>query len=703
MTQPANPRSAGAGLAVIGLGASIAPLDFSVNVAFPAITAAFALETSAIRWVAVCYVLVYGSLMLGFGALGDRIGHLRVFRAGLALAALAFLLCALAPNYGALLAARMLQGVAVALTLSCAPALATALYDESRRTWALSAFGGMGALAGVVAPIVGGVSIAALGWPGVYWFRVPIVLVALLCVPLLRPALGVERARARAPFDLTGTCLLAGSVAMLLLVPALLRPGQGAVPTLPLAVGGACLMALFVRRQRTSSTPFMPHAVARDADFVLVNLASVMVQLTSFAVPLTVPYYLTRMAGWGPLASGTMLAVWAIGALAGSAVAARTVRALGARRAAFAAAWLSIAGLAGIALWPAAPAYALMLTCLLLQGLGIGLFQVAYTELVVAALPLSARGVAGSLTMVTRTVGIVIGASAWIWILQAVDAAGLAAGSAAQQPSWRHLARCTKLLRWRPARFSRSPACGLAPGSVRPAPDGRRQVAAVRPSRGRLKNAHPLPLQRISVHRIGRARHHSRGIAHEHHRTCRQAPRNGEPAGQRSACGSRNPQAFSLQAARQPGSRIRAGTAAPVAYPDLGRPAADPKRACATHRACRFPGGLGRCRPGTGRARTTWLATAAGWCVDPRRHPRDNAGCGRFRACAQCHRRSACGANPARCTCCTGARRKRRGGAGERRASACGGRHQTSRRGHRRLGASLVGARCRALPRLLCQ
>ncbi len=45
------------GLVVIGLGASIAPLDFSVNVAFPAITAAFALETREIRWVAVSYVL----------------------------------------------------------------------------------------------------------------------------------------------------------------------------------------------------------------------------------------------------------------------------------------------------------------------------------------------------------------------------------------------------------------------------------------------------------------------------------------------------------------------------------------------------------------------------------------------------------------------------------------------------------------------
>ncbi len=420
------------GLIVVGLGASIAPLDFSVNIAFPAITAAFALETSAIRWVAVCYVLTYGSLMLAFGALGDRIGHLRVFRAGLALGALAFSLCALAPGYDWLLAARVLQGVAVALTLSCAPALATALYDDSRRTWALSAYAGTASLAGVIAPIVGGAAVAVMGWPGVYWFRVPIVLLALVCLPLLGPGIGGRRPPPQAPFDLAGAAMLAGSVALLLLGPALLRSGGGAVPVMPIAIGGLLLLAMFVRRQRRSQTPFLPHAVARNADFLLINLANVIVQFTSFAIPLTVPYYLARVAGLGPLASGMLLAAWAVGSVMASATATQAVRALGVRRTAFGAGMLVIAGLAGIACWPAVPNPALIIACLLVQGIGIGMFQVTYSDLVVAALPVSSRGVAGSLTMVTRTIGIVFGASLWIWVLQAVEVAGLAAGHAAQ-------------------------------------------------------------------------------------------------------------------------------------------------------------------------------------------------------------------------------------------------------------------------------
>ncbi len=451
MTAAAIPRSPLPGLAVLGVGASIVPLDFAVNVAFPAITEAFAIPTHAIRWVAVCYVLTYGALMIGFGALGDRIGYLRVFRAGLALGAVAFAGCALAPSYGWLLAARTLQGVSVALTLSCAPALATLLVDASRRTWALSAFAGTQALAGVAAPIAGGAAVAALGWPGVYGFRVPIVLGALAFSAVLRPAAARQVVRTGEAFDLAGSATLALAFGLALLVPTLAgtvllapappagAPGTAAgagtaaaiAPALAATVAAAFAIAAFVRRQRASATPLLPREVARDARFALLNVGACMVQFACFAVPLTTPYYLMRGGGWPAWDTGLMLSAGAAGTLAGSWLAARAVAALGARRAALAGAAVAVAGLAGIASWPSVPHAATMAGWLLLQGAGLGLFQVAYSDLVVAALPVSARGVAGSLTMVTRTVGIVLGASVWMGVLQGFESAAIARGTGA--------------------------------------------------------------------------------------------------------------------------------------------------------------------------------------------------------------------------------------------------------------------------------
>src|SRR6188508_1949309 len=119
------------GLIIVGLGASMAPLDIAVNVALPAITAHFGLALGDVQWLVICYVLVYGSLMLVCGKLGDLVGHRLVFRVGLGLSAIGCAACAMAPNWPLFLWARAGQGIGTALALACGPALSTSLYPES--------------------------------------------------------------------------------------------------------------------------------------------------------------------------------------------------------------------------------------------------------------------------------------------------------------------------------------------------------------------------------------------------------------------------------------------------------------------------------------------------------------------------------------------------------------------------------------------
>jgi len=276
MSTPSSPRADTPrsrtpflGFAIVGCGAAVAPLDFAVNMAFPAMTEAFALATPDIGWVAVCYVITYGSLMLFCGVLGDRLGHLCVFRWGLALSALALVACASAPSYGWLLAGRVLQGIGVALTLSCAPALAMGLLARGQRTRALSVYGSMFAGAGLLAPLLGGLSMLHWGWAGVYGFRVPMVLVAWLCTPWLARRLHAQ---------------------------ALSIPGDA---------------------NQVSSVRGVWGLMRRDADFAWINLLSVGVQFCSFTIALSLPYAWPA-AGWSGTATGAMLAIWLLGVLMGS-------------------------------------------------------------------------------------------------------------------------------------------------------------------------------------------------------------------------------------------------------------------------------------------------------------------------------------------------------------------------------------------------
>src|SRR5439155_10053893 len=118
---------------IVSLGVAAGPLDTAVNIAFPAITAAFAIPVTTMQWVVICYVLTYASLLLGCGRLGDVIGHKRVLLFGLVWSALSLYLCGWAPTFGWFLFFRSLQGIGTALVLSCAPALVTSASPEAER------------------------------------------------------------------------------------------------------------------------------------------------------------------------------------------------------------------------------------------------------------------------------------------------------------------------------------------------------------------------------------------------------------------------------------------------------------------------------------------------------------------------------------------------------------------------------------------
>src|SRR5262245_58023079 len=120
----ARSSRAAVGLLILALGILSAPLDTAVNIAFPSITEAFLLTVRGIRLILIAFVFTYGSLMLVFGRLGDLMGYRPLFQLGLVVNAAGLVACAAAPSYALLLLGRMVQGVGIALTLSCAPALA---------------------------------------------------------------------------------------------------------------------------------------------------------------------------------------------------------------------------------------------------------------------------------------------------------------------------------------------------------------------------------------------------------------------------------------------------------------------------------------------------------------------------------------------------------------------------------------------------
>lgn len=418
---PPTARRQWLALAAVGLGVSVAPLDSAVNVAFPAITRALSLDVSAIRWVIVCYVLTYASLLLGFGRLADLFGHRRIFVLGLLWAAAALVLCATADSFAELLFARVMQGVGAALVLSCGPALATLCVSEARRSQGVGLYLFSFSLATAVGPLLAGSLLSAWGWQAVFWFRVPLAVAALALALAVIPA-ALPAAARDSRLDAPGALALASGLACVLL--AITQTGRGQWPALGvalLAAAGAAALYGFVRRQRQGALAIMELSVFRQPPFLTLNLTHVAVNGASFMVMLFVPFFLARLPGVDAALAGALFALSPLGFMLASPVGARALTRLGAFRLGAAGAVLNAAGLAAVAAWPAHAPLAQVSLALAVHGFGYGLFQVAALDVVMATVSRRHHGVAGALNMVTRTTGVVAGIAAGTLLF---DAAG---------------------------------------------------------------------------------------------------------------------------------------------------------------------------------------------------------------------------------------------------------------------------------------
>jgi MFS family permease len=344
---------AAAGFLLVGL-------DGSINIAFPAMAAAFRVSSTTIRWVIICYVGTYALTAFVAGVLADRLGPGRVVRAGLVLSLFCFAGYALVSSFEMLLVLRVLQGVSGGLIYGAAPALVTLSLPPSRHGWGLGwASTGLG-LGLSVSPLIGGMIVGSLGWRGPFLYRVPIT--AALIV--LAAWTAVPRA--------------GGHGAWRMVVPSdILR-----WPVL--------------------------HA----------GLLAFLANYAQFAVWLLVPFYLVAERGLSAAAGGLLFMLTPVATTIVAPGAGRMADRLGPRGPMVAGLAAEAAGLLLVARCDGSTPLVLVGGALGLVGLGLGVFQVPNIAQVMAAFPPRQQGAAGGFAFLSRTTGVVVGVQAAAWLFR---------------------------------------------------------------------------------------------------------------------------------------------------------------------------------------------------------------------------------------------------------------------------------------------
>ncbi|MDX2648933.1 MFS transporter [Streptomyces sp. PA03-1a] len=210
-----HPRTAAA---VVLVAVFMTNLDLLiVNVALPAMGETFSgggrsTSLGALSWVLSAYAIAFAALLVVVGRASDRIGQRPVFLTGIAVFTLASVGCALAPNLGTLIVARVVQAVGAAAQIPTSLALLLETVPAERRTQATRGWAAVGGLAAAAGPVIGGL-LTEVDWRWVFAVNLPIGIAALVAGRSVLPKPDVREA---GPLpDLLGALLVIISVATL--------------------------------------------------------------------------------------------------------------------------------------------------------------------------------------------------------------------------------------------------------------------------------------------------------------------------------------------------------------------------------------------------------------------------------------------------------------------------------------------------------
>jgi len=396
-------------LVAVALATFMTYLDNNViNVAIPTIQRDLHLSVAGLEWVVSSYILVFAGLLLAGGRLADVYGRRRFFVAGLSVFTLSSLAAGLAGSGGALITARLFQGLGAAMLVPATLAIIMATFSSAReRASAIGAVSAIGALALGFGPLIGGFISQHFHWGWIFFINVPVGVITLgITMFSVRESRGSEAAR----LDVPG--LVASAVALFALTYALIeghdKGWTSGLIVASLAVA-AMAAALFVVIEGRSQHPMVALPLFRSAAFSGGTVTMMLWAFGVFGIYFFTSLYLQDILGFSPTKAGLAFVPMAV-CIAVAAVLAQPVSArLRPYRTVALGMLIMAGGLVLFARLGQGTSFASLMPGFLIFGAGAGLMQVPLTNAVMHAMPPSRSGVASAVFNASREVAGLLG------------------------------------------------------------------------------------------------------------------------------------------------------------------------------------------------------------------------------------------------------------------------------------------------------
>jgi DHA2 family multidrug resistance protein-like MFS transporter len=385
---------------------SMSVLEASItNIALPSISASLSILPAQAVWIVNAYQLAVVVSLLPCASLGEIYGYKRVFMCGLVGFTLTSAACALSGSFHALILFRLLQGFSAAGVMSVVPALLRYIYSQKQFGRAIGFNALVVALSSATGPMLGSLILSVSSWPWLFAVNVPIAAVALIIG--LRTLPTTDRAKRR--FDWFSAALSGTFFGLLIFgVDHLMTDTRTAVACL---VFSALAATALVRRELQNPTPLLPLDLLRIRPFSYSICASVCAFSAQTMAFIALPFYFHGVMAREQLVMGMLMVPWPVGVAIAAPISARLVEAISPS-------WLCSIGTGCVALGlcivlclPADVSNGVIMSCMVLCGVGFGMFQTPNNRVMLTSAPRARSGGAGGLQATARQFGMAWGAA----------------------------------------------------------------------------------------------------------------------------------------------------------------------------------------------------------------------------------------------------------------------------------------------------
>ncbi|GAP00325.1 MFS transporter [Fructobacillus ficulneus] len=255
------------------------------------------LSAGSLAWVQTAYAVIYGSLLLLGGRLGDLFGRKGVFLTAMALFGLGSLLVGLSTNAVMIICSRAFQGIGAAILAPTTLAVLMDAFQGPERIAAVSGYGSVAGIGSALGLLVGG-AFATLGsWRDGFLMNVPVAILVLILGLAALPHVSRSNNQER-KLDLPGTVV---SVLSMFLLVYTVNGARYPVVTFLLAVAG---LGAFIYIEKKSANPLMPLSLFTSRERVGAYLLRFLYLGGMLGFWFVTPQLMQNVWGWSPLLVG---------------------------------------------------------------------------------------------------------------------------------------------------------------------------------------------------------------------------------------------------------------------------------------------------------------------------------------------------------------------------------------------------------------